>query len=194
MDTEKGMWDFKLTVETLSLLVICVLINYTGQFASTVIRLPIWLDVIGTLLAGMILGPVGGMIAGFFDNFIFGFFNPISLMYMSTSVVMGACAGLFARSGLLRSWAGVMGLGGALALLGAIISTPTNVIVMEGRTASSLGDAVFLYFLRGGWALWVSSFFGEIVVDVIDKLLSAAAAYLILRNKYTRGFLARYFK
>ena len=64
------------------------------------LKLPLWLDSIGTVLASMLAGPIIGAIAGIVNNIIYGYdADPISFVYAITSAVIGLIVGIMAYKG-----------------------------------------------------------------------------------------------
>ena len=65
---------FKITIMS-----IAVVINIVGAFIATALKLPIFIDTIGTFLSAFLFGPVGGMLTGVVTSLINGLtFDPYS--------------------------------------------------------------------------------------------------------------------
>ena len=65
-------WSLKFNTAALVLIPAAVGINYIGKLFAGVLKLPLWLDSIGTCLAACLAGPVVGAIAGAANNLIYG--------------------------------------------------------------------------------------------------------------------------
>ena len=62
---------------------IAVVINIVGAFIATTLKLPIFIDTIGTFLSAFLFGPVGGMLTGMVTSLINGLtFDPYSLYFI----------------------------------------------------------------------------------------------------------------
>src|SRR5947209_19859086 len=63
---------FKLRFSTLGIVLIpvCIAIDWVGHAIATSLKLPLFLDSIGTILGGILAGPWVGAIAGFTTNLI----------------------------------------------------------------------------------------------------------------------------
>ena len=70
----------KLTVVQVCFIALSAVINIIGGNLALVLRLPIYLDSIGTFLASALLGPVGGVLAGV----VSGVISAIDCLYLST--------------------------------------------------------------------------------------------------------------
>lgn len=170
------------TTLTIVLIPVAVGINYVGKLIAAALRLPLWLDSIGTVLAGMLAGPWIGAIAGAANNVIFGLTaDIISFWYLITSIAIGLLAGYFARTGWISSLGKAVGLGLVVGAVAAVVSTPINVILWEGQTGHVWGDALFATLVNSGWAVWPASFMNSFAVDVPDKLATVIVSYFIVR-------------
>ena len=49
-----------------------IFINVLGGFIATFYQLPVFLNNLGTILSGLLLGPVGGVLTGLISNLIIG--------------------------------------------------------------------------------------------------------------------------
>lgn len=178
--SKRSIWSF--STAALVLIPVAVGINYIGKLFAGVLKLPLWLDAIGTVLASMLAGPVIGGLSGLINNIIYGLtMDPISFVYALTSVFIGLVAGIMAHKGWISSWGKAAVIGLAVGLTAVIISTPLNVAFWGGQTGNVWGDIVFGYVLQGTQSVWLASFLDELVVDLPDKLITVLVAYGIYR-------------
>lgn len=49
---------------------VCAAVNFVGGLTALTLRLPVYLDSIGTILAAIVLGPFYGMLTGFATSVI----------------------------------------------------------------------------------------------------------------------------
>jgi len=175
-------WALQFTTLTIVLIPVAVGINYVGKFIAAALKLPLWLDSIGTVLAAMLAGPWVGAISGAANNVIFGITaDPISFWYLITSIVIGFVVGYLAYTGWLSSFGRSLALGLIVGVVAAVVSTPINVILWEGQTGNVWGDALYAALVGSGWPVWLASFLDSLVVDVPDKLATVIISYLIVR-------------
>ncbi|WCF08463.1 ECF transporter S component [Paenibacillus thiaminolyticus] len=180
MMSKRSIWSF--STAALVLIPVAVGINYIGKLFAGVLKLPLWLDAIGTVLASMLAGPVIGGMSGLINNIIYGLtMDPISFVYALTSVFIGLIAGIMAHKGWISSWGKAAVIGLAVGLTAVVISTPLNVAFWGGQTGNVWGDIVFGYVLQGTQSVWLASFLDELVVDLPDKLITVLVAYGIYR-------------
>jgi len=130
---KRRLWSFSFTTATLVLIPAAIGINYIGKLFAGVLKLPLWLDSIGTALASMLSGPVVGAISGAINNIIYGLtMDPISFVYALTSIAIGITVGIIAYNGRINTlWKSIIA-GVVVAIVAAIVSTPLNVIFWGG--------------------------------------------------------------
>ncbi|GHI01159.1 ECF transporter S component [Neobacillus kokaensis] len=179
---KQSMWSLRFSTASLVLIPVAVGINYIGKFVAGLLKLPLWLDSIGTVLAAMLGGPIVGALAGAINNIIYGFTDPISFVYAITSVAIGVAAGILFYKGYISSWGKAVGAGIIIGLVATVISTPLNIGFWGGQTGNVWGDALFAVVLANTESTWLASLLDEIVVDVPDKLLVVLVSYGIFQG------------
>jgi len=180
---KKSIWSFNLSTASLVLIPAAVGINYIGKMFAQLLRLPLWLDSIGTILASFLAGPIIGALAGLINNVIYGLtMDPVSFIYGLTSVAIGLVAGILARKGFIASWVKAAILGVIIALTSAVVSTPINIGFYGGQTGNLWGDALFAAIMAGTKAVWLASFLDEFVVDLPDKIIVTLISYVLYKS------------
>jgi len=112
---------------TIVLMPIAVAINIIlGATVANALKLPIYLDSIGTILVGALAGPVAGALTGFLTNALWTYVIPPPFQsgpaaaFGIVAVVIGVLAGLAGRAGWLRPRPnrnpGELAVGGLIAL------------------------------------------------------------------------------
>ena len=168
----------------------CIGINYIGKLFAQVLKLPLWLDSIGTCIGAILGGPLIGGICGAANNLIYGFTtgDNITLVYALTSLFIGVSVGIMGRLGFMENFPKAMITACVGGLAAVIVSTPLNIIYWGGQTGNVWGDAVFAATQASNLPVWLGSLLDELVVDVPDKLITGVVVYLIiskLPNKLT---------
>ncbi|WP_035444915.1 hypothetical protein [Atopococcus tabaci] len=178
----RSMWSLNLSTAAIALIPAAIGINYLGKLFAGLLRLPLWLDSIGTVLASILAGPVIGALAGIINNVIFGLTaDPISTVYAVTSGAIGLVTGIMAYKGWVSSikTAAITGL--VVGLVAAVVSTPLNILFWGGQTGNVWGDAFFAYLINNNVPLWLASFGNSIIVDVPDKIATVLISYFIFK-------------
>jgi energy-coupling factor transport system substrate-specific component len=92
------------------LIPIAIAINIIlGQTVAAALKIPIYLDSIGTILVGVLAGPIAGAITGMLANLIWTYVLPppfqsaYAAPFFIVAVEIGLLAGIFGRLGFFRS-------------------------------------------------------------------------------------------
>jgi hypothetical protein len=95
------MFKGEFSTRTLVLIPVAIAINIAVGQLVTVLKLPIYLDSIGTVLVGALAGPWAGALTGALSNIIWGLtLAPTALPFFYVAAVIGLMAGFFARWGV----------------------------------------------------------------------------------------------
>src|SRR3954453_165674 len=106
-DRRMGMGG-QFSTRVITLMPVAIAINIVlGYTVQSVLKLPIYLDSIGTILVGVLAGPLAGALTGILSNLIWqyapgiggGTIGPFAV----TAGVIGLLAGLWGRLGVYRS-------------------------------------------------------------------------------------------
>lgn len=166
---------------TLALIPVAIAINIAIGQIIVLLKLPIYLDSIGTVLVGMLVGPIAGLLTGALTNLIWGLtgLNPTYTPFFYVAAIIGLLAGIFTRIGWARNvwkWA----LAGLITgVVAAIISAPTSAIVFGGVTGA--GTDLIVAALRASGAGILQATLGQgIVSDPLDKLATFLIVFLIV--------------
>ena len=153
---------------TIVLMVVAIALNITlGQTVGTALKLPLYLDSIGTILVGVLCGPVAGAATGILSNLIwtFGlagtpFGAPYAWPFALVAGVVGLLAGLFGYAGVFRTrpstpWPALIGgIAGAAVVLGALVWTGIlpyyrDLCESTGASVADSGSLCFQLFAPG---------------------------------------------
>jgi len=95
---------------TLVLMPIAIAINIVlGQTIASVLKIPIYLDSIGTVLVGVLAGPIPGLVTGLLSNVLWSyvvpppFHNDFAAPFAITASFIGFFSGLVTQWGFMRS-------------------------------------------------------------------------------------------
>jgi energy-coupling factor transport system substrate-specific component len=174
------------------LIPVCIAIDWAGHALASTLKLPLFLDSIGTVLGGILAGPWVGGIAGLITNFISsGTVDPIAAPYSVISLAIGLAAGIAGYYGWHKTWPGRVALYVLIVLVASIGSTPLNLGLYGGQSGVAFGDAIFAGLVKSGWPTWLASYIDEATGDIPDKLITVVVAILIyqgLPNRYRNLF------
>ena len=159
-----------------------IVLNIVGAFIALNLRLPIYLDSVGTVLSGALLGPVYGVATGVLGSLISGItFDIYSLYYAPVQILTGLMAGLMFRTKWLQGYRLPIG-GLAVSLPTSIASAAITAFLFGGITSSGSSYLVVL-MSNLGMNLTLSCFLVQVLTDYADKLIAVllvAAALKVL--------------
>jgi hypothetical protein len=190
------------TTRTYLLMAVGIAINIIlGQTVASALKIPIYLDSIGTILVGVLCGPVAGALTGGLGNVLWSYVIPPPFQYQPaaafaiTAVAIGVIAGVAGRAGFLRPRPDRptidLLLGGlvTVALIGAMALAAVIGYQAIFQTEVSLlptTEGVDWYFVALAWlalALVVAAVLGLFALLLIRRDLTAA--YVVVAGVFT---------
>ncbi|PKO08377.1 MAG: ECF transporter S component [Chloroflexi bacterium HGW-Chloroflexi-2] len=176
---------------TLTLMAVAIVINMVlGQIAS-ILKLPIFLDSIGTVLVGILAGPWAGGLTGLITNLLWGLISdPVSAAFAPVAAMIGIAAGLCAKFGLFKTWWKAIISGVIISVALAIIAVPIRLYMFGGLTGSG-SDFITAYFLALGRDLFGAVIIQVITSNLVDKVVTALISWGIIKALPNR-FVSRF--
>ena len=157
------------TSQSLVLIAIAVAINMIGGQLISLLKLPIFLDSIGTLISAVLLGPVIGMLTGLLTNLLWGLLtDPIA-------------AGWLARAGWFRTLPKVVISGVVITLAVTAVAVPLRTALFGGVTGSG-ADLFVAWIHSAGQNLLESVAITVLGANLVDKILTAIIVWILLRQ------------
>jgi energy-coupling factor transport system substrate-specific component len=192
--------------EILLLTALCAALNLGLGTIVYLLKLPIYLDMVGTLLCALILAHsrstafAASAAAGVVSFLLGGVLNPFLPWFSGTVVLVAAFTALATsrHAERLRTipiasggfWIRILGFGILTGLIAAIASAPIVVALFGGVTGS--GTAVLVaFFLKTGSQLMEAALLSGATAEPVDKSLQLLLAVLLLRAT-PRSFIDRF--
>lgn len=152
-----------------------------GQLAS-MLKLPIFIDAIGTFVVALLAGPLAALVTGLVTNLIWGVLtSPVAAAFAPVAAVIGLVAGLCARAGGFRTLPRVLLSSLLVTLAVVVVATPIRAYLFGGATGSG-ADFVVAYMNALGSKLIESVAFTVFGVNLVDKVVSGLIAWLLVRG------------
>ena len=184
------------TTPRLILIALGAALNFSIGTIVYLIKLPIYLDSIGTILTALLLAPdrmaafFCAWAAGWASLAVSGLVNPFLPWFALTDVAIALVAALLVvgaaktfRARPLRSGsfvAQVIIYGIAIGIASAVVSVPVVVYLFGGVTGS--GSAfVVAFFLKTGQHLTTAAMLSGLINDPLDKIVQVLLAALLYR-------------
>jgi energy-coupling factor transport system substrate-specific component len=157
-----------------------VALNIVGSYINTALKLPTFLDMIGTAVVAITIGPWWGALAGALTNTINGFIsNPINLPFAACNVIGALVWGYGVRLGMGKTLVRYFILSLLVALAVTLMAVPIYVFLFGGATGH-FSDMMTAAFVGMGQNLIVSVFSSNIIVSLADKIIASFVALAII--------------
>lgn len=169
------------TTFIVTLIPVCVALNIVGGFIAHALRLPVYLDMIGTAISAIVLGPWWGALVGILTNTGSSLINgPVSLPFALVNIAGALVWGYGVRSfGLGRTLPRFFALNIIVAVVCTIIAAPIIVLVFGGATGNT-ADALTGVFLAVGQNLVGSVLSSNILTSLADKIIGGFVALAVI--------------
>ena len=161
------------TTRVIVLMPVAIAINIVlGYTVQSVLKLPIYLDSIGTIMVGVLAGPLAGALTGILSNLIWqyapviggGTIGPFAI----TAGVIGLLAGLWGYLGIYRS----RPASGTQLLVSAVIAAAIVILVAY----PIFNNPAYTDPNIGGYPDWV--FTAAVIIAIIAAIVVAAFIYV----------------
>jgi energy-coupling factor transport system substrate-specific component len=172
-----------LSTLALALIPRAVALNLALGAVVGALKLPVYLDSVGTILVAVLAGPWAGIITGIVSNCVLGLLvSPALFAFIPVAAVIGWLAGLAGRLGAFRSLAGAIAAGLVIGVAAALASAVIVIALMGGLTASGTGILTIAIRVTFGVSVDSAAKIAAVVTDAMDKPLSCVLVYLVLER------------
>ena len=174
---------------TIVLMGVAIALNaVVGQLVGNVLKLPLYVDSIGTVLVGVLAGPLAGVVTGILSNIVWGLELPnaaSTIPFAITSAVIGLLAGVAGKRGVFASKRGPVGgalvavVGFLVGLVAAVVSAPIAFLVYGGSTGGGT-DVLVAVFRNFTDNAFTATLLQAGVSDPLDKTVVFLLVWTIL--------------
>ena len=166
---------------TVFLIPVGIAVNIVGGQIAILLKLPIWLDGIGTILIGGICGLVPGLIVAAITQIINAISLPTVLPYMIVGFAMAVMGAYFSKKGFFLSFRKSVLLGVLVAVVTTAMAVPMDVIIFGGFIGT--GNSIVAAGLMSlGLSIPVAVTISSFSFGLVDKTLSVLACYFIIKS------------
>lgn len=172
------------TTRAFVLIPVAIGLNVVGGTLTRVLKIPLFLDVIGTVLLAIIAGPWVALVAGVSTNIVLGITtSPSTAFFAVVQAGIALVAGYMATRGWFKitdtiGYVRLFVAGVILAIVATLTATPIQVIVLGGFSGAGQ-DAAVGALLATGSSIVEAVFATQFTIDIFDKLLAVAIAYSV---------------
>lgn len=167
---------------TLFLIPIGVAVNFIGGQIAILLKLPLYLDAIGTIVVGALCGGIPGAIVGAVSNILNSITYPVTLFYGILSIAFGLIAGAFSKKGVFLSFPKTLLSSLLFALIGGGIGAIMTWIIY-GFDFGAGTSSIFAIPLHAvvGLPKFLAQFLAEFGMDIFDKIITLLAVFFVLK-------------
>lgn len=178
MTKNKGKDTFSLMV--ILLIPVAIAINIVGGQMTSMLKIPVDLDMIGVLLVGALAGPIPAALTGVLTNLINGIMDPSWLPYAFCSFFIGISAGLLSKYNMMNKIWKLAVSGIIIALVAIVTATPITVFFFGGATGGG-ASMIAAGLMATGKQILEAVLSVYIVTETIGKMISIFVAYVIIK-------------
>ena len=180
------------STKSLVLIPIAVGINLIGGTLSSTLKLPLFLDMIGTTVIACLSGPWVAALCGLLTNvFLALVANPVYLPYALSSVLCGLVIGYMVKAGLFKRIWGVVLVWLVCALVNTVTASLITVLVYGGATGVNGTSVLTAALVVAVKNIVISVLSSSMLENLIDKGITVLIAYVIVR-RIPKRFLSQY--
>lgn len=159
-----------------------ILLNLVPAAAISVLKLPIFIDAVGTILITLALGLRAGILTGVLSFLIGGLTqNPVMPAFTATQLAIAVYVHATARRGWFRSIRYIIPTGVGLGIVAAVVSAPVIVYLFGGLTGSG-ASLLVAFLLATGKSVMNSVVLAGIAAEPLDKSLQCLIAFWLLNG------------
>lgn len=159
---------------------VAVAVNFVGGQLASILKLPMYLDTIGTIFAAMLCGPWVGAVAGGLTNIVTGIANPVNFAFIPVNVLAGLVTGFLARKKMFSVWWKWFIAMVIMAVVSIVSSAPIVVLVYGGVTGSGT-SIITAAAMAAGANIWAAFFGTEGIFTVLDRIISFVICRLVIQ-------------
>ena len=180
-----------ITPPVFSLMTVGVAVNLGMGQVVALLKIPLYLDALGTVVVAALCGIIPAIITGIISNLLASaVFSPAMMFFIPVMIIIAVLAGIFAKKGFfLKWWKAALG-GIVVGVFSAIVSAPISAYLFGGITLAGT-DFLVLYFRATGQELMQAVLYQGLASDPVDKGITFLLAFAIL-SKMPRTLLMRF--
>lgn len=180
------------STKSLVLIPIAVGINLVGGTLASTLKLPLFLDMIGTVVAAALAGPWVAALVGFLANvFLALVANPVYLPYSLVSIAVALVTGFMVRGGFFKKLWGVALTWIVAVLVSVVVSSTITVLVFGGATGATGSSVLTATLIAASHKIVQSVVASSFIENLIDRAIAFFIAYVLLK-RIPKRFISQY--
>ncbi len=165
------------------LIPLCVAINIVGGLIANQLKLPVYLDCIGTCLSAIIVGPVLGIVTAVVTQIICAIINAeiAPLIFALVQIAVAIIVGVAAQKNFLSKWWHIVPLSIITAVIAALVAAPVSTFLFGGVRGQG-ADFIIAGLMATGQSVFSSSFIASLGTNIADKAMALVICFIIMKR------------
>jgi len=170
----------KINKLTIFLIPIGIAVNVVGGQLAVLLKLPVFLDSIGTFVVGALCGAGPGVLVGLGCGLINAISLPTLLPYTVIGMLFGLLGSLLAKKGMFSAlWKAILdGIG--VALISTCIAVPITATLYGGFVGTG-ASVIVTTLMAAGWDVLPATFVSELSSELLDKIICLIIIFFVLK-------------
>lgn len=166
---------------TIFLLPIGIAVNVVGGQLAIMLKLPVYLDCIGTFIVGSLCGIVPGLIVAVLTQILNSITLPTNLLYIEIGMLFAVLAHFFAKYERFKTIPRTILNGILVACVSCCLAVPTTAFLLGGFVGTG-ASAIVTALMAAGWSVLPATFVSELVTEMMDKIICMIIIFFILKS------------
>ena len=167
---------------SLAIIPLGICINIVIGTLANMLKVPIYLDAIGTIMVTLLIGTRAGVLVGVGSFLLAGILvNPVLPWFSGTQAAIAVYVGWVAGRGFFKNNIRTIIAGIGLGILAGIVSAPVIIYLFGGITGSG-SSFLTAYLLASGNKMINSVFLSGMASEPIDKTFQCLIAIWMIRS------------
>lgn len=162
------------------LIPIGIAVNVVGGQLALMLKVPVFLDCIGTFVVSALCGIVPGLIVAVGTQLINAISTPTVLAYIGVGILFVFESHFMAKLGIWKSLPKAVICGVGIAIIDACICVPITAYLLGGFAGTG-ATTIAAGLMASGWSVFMATLASEIVSETIDKVVCLAIIFFVLK-------------
>ncbi len=159
-----------------------IVLNLVPAAVIAALKLPVYVDAIGTILLTLTLGLRAGILTGVASFLLGGITqNPVMPFFCGTQFFIALYVHMVAKRGWFRDLRHIIPSGIGLGLVAAVVSAPVIVAVFGGLTGSG-ASLIAAFLLATGKSVLQSAVLSGLAAEPLDKSVQCLIVFWLLKG------------
>jgi hypothetical protein len=179
---ETGVSSTRAVYREIPFIAFGILLNLVPAAIISALKLPVYVDAVGTIVITLSLGIRAGILTGVLSFLIGGVTqNPVMPFFAGTQAAIAIYVHFIGRRGWFRSIGRIIPAGIGLGIVAAVVSAPVIVRVFGGLTNSG-ASLIVAFLLASGKSVINSVILSGLGAEPLDKTAQCLMAFWLLKG------------